>query len=104
MGESREDLGYTNEKPTKALFRIPQSPIPNYKHEDQETTEQRKEHNLKLILEVFPEAIIKGSEVTAQREGKVFRFYPSTDTWFSLSKQKYGQGIEKLLGLIKERL
>ena len=96
-----EEIG-SREKPDGALFRIPESPIPNHKHEDQSITAKRTAKNLEAIFKVMPESKIHGTGlVECEARGKKFDMYPSTDCYFIYSTGKYGTGIQELCEKIK---
>ena len=105
--ETWEDLGYSAEKPSKklALFRIPQSPIPNHQHESQERTESRKAKAILAILAVIPDAELKeNGMVVGKVKNRLFEFYPASDCWYSAAKSKFGYGIKELCQMIVTHL
>lgn len=98
----RSDLGYSKELPQNGKrldLRAPQI----HHHESEEATAVRRAMNLEFIFKVFPEAEFDSSGfVDAEMNGKKFKFWPASNTWYSASKDRYGSDIERLCQMIQK--
>lgn len=90
---------------TSKAFVMPKPPK-HYIHEPESITGSRRARNLEAIFKIFPDAKIEVDTgvVVASIKDKKFEFHPSSDTFFSYSKNHFGFGIESLLEKIKRHL
>lgn len=107
MSEVREDLGYLPKGIKEAWhpLRIPMSPIPNHKHEDDAVRANRKARALSAIRKTSPdiEELNDGS-VKMNIKGFEYILWPSSDVYLMSWRDKYEVGIEKLCSAIQQRL
>jgi hypothetical protein len=108
MSDAWEDLGYhsaaVKDKPThyptrEETHRL----VSKYRHEDSQTTENRREKVLAALsrhLSGFVKAD-RGFEIELVVAGRRIVLWPSSDTYYLESKQRYGTGIEDLCAKIK---
>lgn len=107
--DARAELGsYQKKKEPKAL-----SPYRYFKaatrheSEPEEMVAKRRQKNLSLIEELKKRAdVVKevGGCFQLRIEGFWFDLYPTSDTWFSHSKNAYGCSIERLKSMIEKKL
>ncbi len=103
MSESWEDItGSLEAAPKQSL--ITPTKKHEYRHESDQVTIERRARSLESIYKILPEAKMNGVMVTAESEGERFDFFPSSDTYYIHSTQKYGSGIQKLCEQIAKDL
>lgn len=107
VSEAWNDLG-DRSKPVGAINPYRHfKPPPNHEYEASEIVEERRSRNLAVLQELrsiaehFEE---KGACVHMKIKGLAFDFFPATNTWISYAKNIYGTGIERIKGLIAEKL
>ena len=103
----RDDLGDFS-KPTQKIHIYSQiQPVPRYKYESTVDTTARHERNLEAIrrLKSHCESYIEeGSKINLTVSSRRFELWPPSNCYFSHAKNRFGVGIEELVGLIEKNL